>query len=201
MSSDPPTLYFGYGSNLWLHQMSTRCPSSTYLGIARLDAYKWIINERGYANIIPLAALSSSTPHVYGLIFSLTPHDESRLDINEGVPLAYTKEYLPATFWSSSSSSPNSKIDISLPPSETDKPVLVYIDRKRVTEGKPREEYVYRMNRGIEDAVKCGVPEEYVRGVMRAFIPEDDGGKEGGEMGEFAKRQAAGFRDESGVIE
>ncbi|XP_014553962.1 hypothetical protein COCVIDRAFT_106213 [Bipolaris victoriae FI3] len=197
-TSSPPTLYFGYGSNLWLHQMSTRCPSSAYLGIARLDAYKWIINERGYANIV------SATPsdHVYGLIFSLTPTDEHHLDKNEGVPLAYTKEHLPCTFWAGTS---DRKIDVTRPPSETEKSVLVYIDRKRVTEGVPREEYVYRMNRGIEDAVRCGVPEGYVRDFMRGFIPEDNGGEEeGGEeggVGEFAKRQAAGFRDESGVIE
>ena len=224
-SSTPPTFYFGYGSNLWLHQMSTRCPSSTYQGIARLDNYKWIINERGYANIVKVSPSSSTTqtqttpspaptsrsssssssstpdttPHVYGLLFHLTTHDERHLDKNEGVPLAYTKEYLPATFWSATS--PASKIDITTPPSETDKRVLVYIDRKRVTPGRPREEYVYRMNRGIEDAVACGVPEEYVSGVIRGFIREYYGGKEEGVMGEYAKRQAAEFRDESGVIE
>lgn len=46
------TLYFGYGSNLWKHQMVQRCPTSKYLGIARLNDYRWIINERGYANVV-----------------------------------------------------------------------------------------------------------------------------------------------------
>ncbi|EMD85349.1 hypothetical protein COCC4DRAFT_206505 [Bipolaris maydis ATCC 48331] len=195
MSSNPPTIYFGYGSNLWLHQMTTRCPSSTYVGIARLAKYKWMINERGYANIV-----ESSTPsdHVYGLVFKLTPDDERQLDKNEGVPVAYTKEYLGCTFWPSAS--PAEKINVGDAPSETDKRVLVYIDRERVVPGVPRDEYVYRMNRGIEDAVKCGVPEEYVKRVMRQFIPEDEGG-EGEGVGEFAKRQAAQFQDESGVIE
>ncbi|KAL9584321.1 MAG: hypothetical protein Q9203_004702, partial [Teloschistes exilis] len=41
------TLYFAYGSNLWLHQMSLRCPSSVYVGVARLPNYRWIINARG----------------------------------------------------------------------------------------------------------------------------------------------------------
>ncbi|OJD31688.1 aig2-like protein [Diplodia corticola] len=76
----PPTLYFAYGSNLWLDQMRRRCPSSTYLGIGRLSnnsssnntstssstnpnpnpnahpnrGWRWIINERGFANVVEL---------------------------------------------------------------------------------------------------------------------------------------------------
>jgi hypothetical protein len=38
----PQTLYFGYGSNLWLHQMQLRCPTSQYLGVARLPNYRLI---------------------------------------------------------------------------------------------------------------------------------------------------------------
>jgi hypothetical protein len=51
-SAKPQTLYFGYGSNLWLHQMQLRCPTSQYLGVARLPNYRWIINDRGYANVV-----------------------------------------------------------------------------------------------------------------------------------------------------
>ena len=51
--------------------------------------------------------------------------------------------------------------------------MLVYIDRKRVTDDKPKEEYVYRMNRGIDDAIKMGVPKAYVEEVMRPFIPAE----------------------------
>ncbi|USP74680.1 uncharacterized protein yc1106_01954 [Curvularia clavata] len=235
MTNSKPTLYFGYGSNLWLHQMSTRCPESQYLGIARLNGYKWLINERGYANVVEdtsstsTSASASEAAYVYGLVYSLSPTDEARLDKNEGVPIAYTKEYLPCDFWSvdsasasaSPSPSPSStittttyppKIDPSLPPSQTSKPLLVYIDRQRVSPSTPRHEYVYRMNRGIEDALACGVPEEYVRDVMRVYIPSDDDdededegkggeGKEREKMAEYAREQAAAFRDESGVIE
>lgn len=49
-------LYFGYGSNLWKAQMQSRCPTSKYLGIARLNGYRWIINKRGYANVGRLSA-------------------------------------------------------------------------------------------------------------------------------------------------
>ncbi|TGO26127.1 hypothetical protein BPAE_0065g00010, partial [Botrytis paeoniae] len=48
----PQTLYFAYGSNLSLTQMQTRCPGSTYIGMGILQDYLWIVNQRGYANII-----------------------------------------------------------------------------------------------------------------------------------------------------
>jgi gamma-glutamylcyclotransferase len=195
-----PTLYFSYGSNLWLHQMSTRCPSSPYTGIARLKNYTWIINDRGYANVISSSSTSlSSSPskytnEVYGLVYTLTPSDKSQLDKNEGVPLAYTKETLPCDFWPSNTSH---RVDTSKSPEEK-KDMLVYIDRKRITPDEPRKEYVYRMNQGIADAIKLGVPKGYVKEVMRKYIPVEE---EDGEVAEFARGQAAEFRDESGVIQ
>ncbi|KAL6173237.1 hypothetical protein ACJQWK_00798 [Exserohilum turcicum] len=222
-TSPPLTLYFGYGSNLWLHQMATRCPDSQYLGIALLPHYTWLINDRGYANVVsapcPDTATSGSSRYktsVYGLVYSLTPSDEARLDINEGVPIAYTKEYLPCSFWAATSREPGTKIDTSQPPSETNKRLLVYIDRVRTAPSTPRDEYVYRMNRGIHDALGCGVPGEYVDEVMRKYIAADDyeeeeeeeDGEDGKKkreerekMAEFARGQAARFRDESGVFE
>jgi gamma-glutamylcyclotransferase len=193
--------------------MSTRCPSSTYRGIARLPHYRWIINDRGYANVVAVPTSPSPSPFpsspssassrispsnskystsVYGLVFSLTPTDESRLDKNEGVPHAYTKELLTVDFWSGSTSY---KIDTSKRPDEK-REMLVYIDRKRISPAEPRKEYVYRMNQGIADAVKLGVPEGYVREIMRGFIPQEE--EEG--MAEMARGQAREFRDESGVF-
>jgi gamma-glutamylcyclotransferase len=64
---------------------------------------------------------------------------------------------------------------------------LVYINRGAVTPSKPKEEYVYRMNMGIQDAIEKGVPEGYVEEVMRKYIPEME---EVGEVVEVAKRQA-----------
>jgi gamma-glutamylcyclotransferase len=191
-----PTIYFGYGSNLWLHQMSIRCPTSTYLGVARLPHYTWLINDRGYANVVERNASSPQySDYVYGLVYSLLPEDEKRLDRNEGVPIAYTKELIPCEFWPSDTSS---KVNTSDPQAET-RSMLVYIDRNRTTPDVPRDEYVYRMNQGIRDALERGVPEKYVWDVMRKFIPERDQDEAG--IGEFAKTQAAQFRDESGVFE
>lgn len=62
---------------------------------------------------------------------------------------------------------------------------------------------MYRMNRGIEDALSRGVPRSYVDGVLRAYIPPDDSNEVDGEkkeVEEFALGQARRFRDESGVF-
>ncbi|KAF1980061.1 hypothetical protein BU23DRAFT_1448 [Bimuria novae-zelandiae CBS 107.79] len=197
-----PTLYFGFGSNLWLSQMRTRCPSSPYLGIALLPSYTFIINARGYANVVySLSPQNSSSKEsryahsVYGLVYALPPTDEAALDRNEGVPTAYTKEYLPCDFWAAPEG--GGPVDVSVPPTEKGKPMLVYVDRKRVTGGTPKEEYVFRMNRGIEDALSMGVPRAYVDEVMRKWIPEEKGGKGRKSLEEKAWRQAGAFVDEN----
>jgi gamma-glutamylcyclotransferase len=198
------TIYFGYGSNLWLHQMDLRCPTSKYLGVARLSGYKWIINDRGYANVVEVSENDVATLDtenddkkygniVFGLVYSLQPTDEARLDINEGVPIAYTKEHILCDFWASKD---GKAVDVEKDYS-FERKMLVYIDRNRTTSDKPKKEYIVRMNNGIHDAMKKGVPEAYVKGVMRKFIPEEKPGADGGKVDEMAKRQAASFVDEN----
>ena len=34
------TMYFAYGSNLWLDQMSRRCPESKFIGIGFLNEWR-----------------------------------------------------------------------------------------------------------------------------------------------------------------
>jgi hypothetical protein len=173
--------------------MRTRCPTSTHHGLARLPGYRWIINSRGYANIVQLATgasdgCPSTTPatsqepppqdpthEVWGLVYTLQPSDERRLDGYEGVPHAYGKEWIACEVWGREGGhrGPSRKLDL-----------LVYINRELVREAAPREEYVRRMNRGIRDALREGVPEGYVQGVLRRFIPEgEDGGEEEEEGG------------------
>ncbi|KAK4499519.1 hypothetical protein PRZ48_010034 [Zasmidium cellare] len=208
-----PTVYFGYGSNLWRHQMRTRCPTSKYLGIARLKNYKWIIYDRGYANIVEIKDEDKTSSkydyrkEVWGLVYSLEQSDEDRLDGNEGVPIAYTKEWIECEFWPTSESeedalaseqfpndheSSKGKPDISKQPKKVD--MLVYINRKG-TDGDydPKKEYIYRMNMGIKDALKEGMPKGYVKQVLRDYIPE----REDGDVVEIAKRQALDFQDEN----
>lgn len=83
------TVYFAYGSNLHLEQMVRRCPESRYVGLGKLHNYRWQINQRGYANIIPCPGRT-----VEGLCYLLSQEDERRLDASEGVPTAYQKHIL-----------------------------------------------------------------------------------------------------------
>ncbi|KAK4178246.1 hypothetical protein QBC36DRAFT_368972 [Triangularia setosa] len=195
----PHKIYFGYGSNLWLDQMARRCPSSPFLGLGRLKNYKWFINSRGYANISHSPTYldqsnASETDEVWGLIYKLTPEDEEMLDINEGVPYAYEKRVIPVKFWAKGEGVGEGKQG----GKGEEVAMLVYIDFQRDIGGfKPREEYIVRMNKGIDDALKEGVPRGYVDKVLREYIPAED---QGNEVEELAERQAGGFRDESGVI-
>lgn len=185
------TLYFGYGSNLWQYQMTQRCPNSTYVGIGRLRGWRWIINERGYANVVQQsedpaalaqpagleahgdsadATVEVAADKVWGLIYTLTPSDEAALDMNEGVPFAYTKEMLSIDFWPGTE---GAAVDTARPATQIE--MLVYVDRKRTEPAQPRDEYIYRMNRGIKDALVAGLPSTYVDVVMRRFVPAEVG--------------------------
>jgi len=140
--------------------MARRCPESKFVGLGVLRGWKWFINNRRYANIV-----LSPEDLVYGLVYKISPGDEASLDRSEGVPRAYTKE----------------SMEIELRLADNGKEVvaqcLVYIDKRRVEQGEPWEEYVHRMNMGINDAAAKGLPEWYIEKYMRGSIPAE-GGKE-----------------------
>ncbi|EON66158.1 hypothetical protein W97_05401 [Coniosporium apollinis CBS 100218] len=191
--SSTPTLYFGYGSNLWLHQMAQRCPTSEYLGVARLPNYRWIINDRGYANVVQCRVPSDTkdpVEEVYGLVYSLLENDEARLDVNEGVPIAYTKEHLEAEFWPAEKGVGSGWVNVTMEPQRTE--MLVYIDRERTEDDVPKKEYCFRINEGTKDALRLGVPQDYVDRVIRSFIPA----KSDKEAEQLARKQALDFQDE-----
>lgn len=120
----------------------------------------------------------------YQLLTNFQPRDEANLDRWERVPIFYTKELLQVEFWAVDSSSvttvestrsvlDHNPIDVgNLPANET---VMVYVDRLRMKECEPREEYIYRVNKGIDDAVALGVPTDYVERVLRKAIPKEPG--------------------------
>ncbi|KAM4055277.1 gamma-glutamyl cyclotransferase, AIG2-like domain-containing protein [Hirsutella rhossiliensis] len=151
-------LYFAYGSNMSTAQMRQRCPHSTPVGLGLLSGWAWIINERGYANVV--VEDRAEAPGVYGLLYLLPPRDEERLDGYEGVPQAYEKVACEA----------RRVRDGDLRAVDEPVTVLVYVDRQRVAESVPRHEYVGRMERAIGDAVgNWGLDEGYANRVMRRF--------------------------------
>ena len=220
--------------------MSLRCPSSKYVGLGVLKGWRWIINERGYANVVSTSPAASNRifePHsmanppptqsallqsssgnsggerrdgggededegdddystqVYGLVYSLTSDDEASLDVNEGVPTVYSKEVHSVRLWPDTSAEEAT--------SDKKQDMLVYVSHRYTTEGKAREEYVYRMNKAIEDALDQGMPQGYVSDVLRKWIPSSTG-KEGtgeGEGGLRWKAESQAARFEEGIVE
>ena len=85
-------LYFAYGSNLSLNQMSQRCPAYRRVEAVRvvLQDYRWFIYSRGYANIA-----KQPMDCVEGALYELTQSDEASLDRFEGVSKnIYEKKFL-----------------------------------------------------------------------------------------------------------
>ncbi|NVN98843.1 MAG: gamma-glutamylcyclotransferase [Geobacteraceae bacterium] len=140
-------LYFAYGSNLWNQQMESRCPQYKKIGTGRIDGWRWIITSRGYASIV-----ESEADYLLGTVFELSESDLLNLDRFEGVTRgSYYKEILQVNI--------EGKI----------LDCMVYIDPV-VEEGKPREEYINRINRGIVDA---GLADDYVQRYLRPFVPAE----------------------------
>lgn len=104
------------------------------------------------------------------------------------MPRAYTKEDLKVDFWPVQN---DGKVpDTQRKAKQVD--MLVYINRKMTVPDKPKKEYIYRMNMGIKDAVKEGMPKAYVDKVMRRFIPD----LEDKSVAVMAEKQALVFEDE-----
>jgi len=132
---------------MWRQQIMHRCPDHHFFGYGILKGYRWIISERGYANIV-----DSPSDEVHGVVYRITEADELSLDEHEGVQKgSYRKEIR--------------SIDVE----KTNYRCLVYID-PIVAVGKPKDEYVQRINKGVADA---NLAEEYVERYIREFIPLD----------------------------
>jgi len=70
-------LYFAYGSNLHLGQMSVRCPGASPVARVTLRDHRLIF--RGVADVV-----YSPGDSVEGAVYSITPSDELALDRYEG---------------------------------------------------------------------------------------------------------------------
>ena len=80
-------IYVAYGSNLNMGQMAHRCPNATVIGGMMLKGWRLVF--RGVADIIPDP--NCSVP--VGL-WQITDECEASLDIYEGFPRLYRKEYI-----------------------------------------------------------------------------------------------------------
>ncbi|RSL45893.1 hypothetical protein CEP54_014077 [Fusarium duplospermum] len=188
----PDVLYFAYGSNLHVAQMAKRCPSSVFIGTGTLPGYRWQINERGVANVVPADGSS-----VEGLVYLVNARDVRALDRSEGVARKlYQKHMLEIVLqrhrqYSSFTSSrlsqvlaeaPNSSDEATAQPSDSDsggrdgppsqrqqrayRPLdvkaLVYVSENYANDGSIREEYIARMQNAVANASTLGVSQSFL---------------------------------------
>ncbi|MFZ5626799.1 MAG: gamma-glutamylcyclotransferase family protein [Bacillota bacterium] len=125
-------LYFAYGSNMDETQMAERCKGAILIGKARLDKYRFIINSRGVASIIP-----DENSFVEGVVWSLTEQDEKELDRFEGVRYNYYD-----------------KQEITVKIEEIEAQALVYIAADQ-TPGQPRPGYLKKILTAAEKFQFC----------------------------------------------
>jgi cation transport regulator ChaC len=129
--------YFAYGSNMNPGQMAERCPGAVPLGIAELDGYRFVINTRGVATIVP-----EKRGGVVGVLWAVSEEHERTLDGYEGVASClYFRDLVNVR------TAQGEEIE-----------ALVYIAADS-GEGSPREGYLERILAG---AAHFGLPGEYV---------------------------------------
>jgi gamma-glutamylcyclotransferase (GGCT)/AIG2-like uncharacterized protein YtfP len=124
--------------------MVERCPEHRIIGVGRIRGWRWIITTRGYASIV-----ESEGDYVLGTVYELSTADLQNLHRFEGVEQGNYRTEM-----------------ISVAVEGRDLSCLVYIDPV-TEEGNPKEEYITRINRAIEDA---GFPDEYVTRYLRPFV-------------------------------
>ena len=157
-------LYFGYASNLSPVTLKQRCPDSLFVSLGVLKGHKWMINETGYANIIPT---NDPTDEVWGSLCFLSKRDEMALDESEGVPWLYEKQYLKVERMPGKGSGEEwgegGGMEVE---------VMTYVDVQRLTEGKIEKEYIVWVKKAVKDAGLHGLPESYVKKYIEKWIPE-----------------------------
>ena len=134
------TLYFAYGSNLNRQQMKSRCPGSKYIKNYYLPGYKlsfsWKPTRRqstGVANIV-----KKKGSKVPGGIWEISESDEKELDIYEGYPTLYTKDFFNLN----------------------GEKVMFYIMKGKYSFKPPQRQYLNIINQGYED---CNLDREYLK--------------------------------------
>lgn len=85
--------YVAYGSNMNLEQMEHRCPTAKVVGKTVLKNYELTFRGREVGVATIERKQDSEVPV---LVWEIQPDDEKSLDVYEGYPHLYRKEYIPA---------------------------------------------------------------------------------------------------------
>ena len=141
-------LYFAYGSNMLSRQMEQRCPGARAVATGLLRGWRFLINSRGVASIVPDEAGS-----VRGVVWELTDEHLRALDGYEGVPDWYRRRM----------------VEVELP-ERGEVACLTYIDESEGGDvpGPPREGYLEKI---MEGATNFRLPPAYIA-FLRSFAAE-----------------------------
>lgn len=136
--ADALTLYFAYGSNMSAARMAVRCPGAQFVGIARLDNWRFVINDRGVATVEPREGCRT-----WGVMWMLAPEHVASLDYFESVAHGlYRQEFLPI-----------------VPKEGEQRTALVYVENN-YREYRPAPGYLEIVLRGANEH---GLPSGYIR--------------------------------------
>ncbi len=129
--------YFAYGSNMDEEQMHCRCANPEFVGLATLPGWKFRINSRGVATVVP-----DEGSTVYGVLWIITGEDEACLDYYEGVDRGFYSKRTETVYREDGTA-----VDALLYEATDDEP------------GSPRPEYLERV---IAAAQRHGLPPWYI---------------------------------------
>ena len=79
--------YLAYGSNLCAEQMAQRCPAAVAGEVVELRDWRFVINRRGVATMLPVVGART-----LGLTWYLTEACEAALDGFEGVATGHYRK-------------------------------------------------------------------------------------------------------------
>jgi gamma-glutamylcyclotransferase len=97
-------------------------------------------------------------------LYTLSPSDEKSLDGSEEFPDVYQKVIMPikvirTTAESSSNDETTSETTTDFKSNVT---TMIYISFPEIISASPRDEYVPRMEKAVNDALRKGIPQSYL---------------------------------------
>jgi len=134
-------IYFAYGSNMDVDQMTNRCPGSKLIGTGRLYNYSMVFTRWSRAwNSATADILPDQKMSVYGVLFEVTLEDLKKMDRFADYPNSYVRQ------------------DITVETGELQLPAMTYV---AIRQGPflPSKAYVGKMILGAE---QHQLPEEYI---------------------------------------
>ena len=146
------SIIFMYGEYMNSNHLKFRCPDALCSGMAILDGFRFMINSRGVATIVP-----DGGSQVQGVLWRVTPFDEGDIDKT----LGYNAE-----------EPEKSRCDklVLMTHTSVGMPVeaIVYVE-KDTTPGEPAQSYMQKV---ISGAAEHAVEKKYIDEVLRRYKPK-----------------------------